>query len=33
MGNQVLIAIRHDIDRDNIPLFEEQYRLGLHDSE
>lgn len=33
MGNQVLIAIRHDIDRDNIPLFEEQYRLGLHDPE
>lgn len=33
MGNQVLIAIRHDIDRNNIPLFEEEYRLGLHDSE
>ena len=33
MGNQVIIAIRHDIDRDNIPLFEEQYRLGLHDPE
>lgn len=33
MGNQVVIAIRHDIDRDNIPLFEEQYRLGLHDPE
>lgn len=33
MGNQVLIAIRHDIDRDNIPLFREQNRLGLHDAE
>jgi hypothetical protein len=33
MGNQVLIAIRHDIDRDNIPLFQEQRRLGLHTAE
>lgn len=33
MGNQVIIAIRHDIDRDNIPLFREQNRLGLHDGE
>lgn len=33
MGNQVIVAIRHDINRDNIPLFEEQSRLGLHDAE
>lgn len=33
MGNQVLIAIRHDINRSEIPAFSEQDVMGLHDPE
>lgn len=33
MGNQVLIAIRHDIDRNNIPSFSEVDSLGIHTGE
>lgn len=33
MGNQVLIAIRHDVSRSEIPAFSEQDIMGLHDPE
>lgn len=33
MGNQVLIAIRHDINRSEIPAFSEQDVMGLHEAE
>jgi hypothetical protein len=33
MGNQVLIAIRHDIDRSSIPVFSEQDDMGLHEGD
>jgi hypothetical protein len=33
MGNQVIIAIRHDIDQNNIPEFSNQELMGLHEGE